>query len=109
VAAGLHLDAPLPRAPELARQALELTGAHHLLNGFDASPERGRLAQQVHDHLKELRHKIYRAGLVGRERQLSLSGIVSALPHYDVIGPRHLELVHDEAWLTAQENKWWGA
>lgn len=100
--------APLPRAPELARQALELTGAHHLLRGFDASPERGRLARQVHDHLKELRSKIYRAGLVGRGQQLSLSAIASALLHYDVIRPGHLELVRDEDWLTAQENKWWG-
>ncbi|GAA2733963.1 hypothetical protein [Actinocorallia aurantiaca] len=99
--------APLPRAPELARQALELTGAHHLLRGFDGSAARGRLAQQVHDHLKELRAKIYRAGLVGRDQQLSLSAIASALLHYDVIGLRHLELARDPAWLTAQENKWW--
>jgi hypothetical protein len=100
--------APLPQAPELARRALELTGAHHLLRDFEVSGIRSRLAQQVHDHLKELRVKIYRAGLVRPEDKLSLSAVASTLLHYDVIGPRHLTLEHDSAWLSGQENKWWG-
>jgi hypothetical protein len=100
--------APLPQAPELARRALELTGAHHLLRDFEASGIRSRLAQQVHDHLKELRTKIYRAGLVRPDEKLSLSAIASILLHYDVIGPRHLALERDSAWLSRQENKWWG-
>lgn len=100
--------APLPQAPELARRALELTGAYHLLRDFEVSGIRSRLAQQVHDHLKELRAKIYRAGLAQPEEKLSLSAIASTLLHYDVIGPRHLALEHDSGWLSGQENKWWG-
>ncbi len=100
----------LPDAPAIGRQALELTGAHHLLRGFDGgvdSPVRKKIAQRVNDHLKEVRKKLRGAGLLPLSPRISLSTIASTLLHYDVIGRHHLALTGDRDWLTAQENKWW--
>jgi hypothetical protein len=101
--------APLPSAPQIAEEALKITGAHHLLHDFPGSVVRDRLAQQVHDHLKGLRVKIRRRQLVRPGLQVPLSVIASTLLHYDVIGPPHLGLLQNREWLSAQEDKWWGA
>ena len=56
---------PLPRTPEIARAALEVTDAHHELERFDTDPAfRDRLSARVGEHLKVLRRKITERGLV---------------------------------------------
>ena len=56
---------PLPRTPEIARAALEVTDAHHELECFDSDPAfRDRLSARVGEHLKVLRRKIAERGLV---------------------------------------------
>ena len=63
---------PLPRTPEIARAALEATGAHHELERFDTDPEfRDRLSARVAEHLKVLRRKITDRGLAGPDVRLS--------------------------------------
>ena len=62
---------PLPRTPEIARAALEVTGAHHELERFDNDPEfRDRLSARVAEHVKVLRRKITERGLAGPEVRL---------------------------------------
>ncbi|TDD82631.1 hypothetical protein E1298_22455 [Actinomadura rubrisoli] len=98
----------LPSQPELGRLALETANAHHLLRRIDADAEsRERFHRKIHDHVKTLRGKLARHGLVPAEEVVGHSAIVSALLHFDVIGPRHLALLQDEHWLSVQENKWW--
>jgi len=101
--------APLPSAPQIAEAALQITGAHHLLKEMaQDTSRRDALAGQVHEHLKGLRAKLKRSKLVRPEVSISPTVIASTLLHYDVIGPRHLALLNNPDWLTAQENKWWG-
>ena len=60
---------PLPRTPEIARGALEVTGAYHELERFDADPEyRDLLSARVAEHIKVLRRKIADRGLAARRR-----------------------------------------
>ncbi|GAB3659255.1 hypothetical protein GCM10027589_20270 [Actinocorallia lasiicapitis] len=99
---------PLPSAPQIAEEALAITGSHHQWERFAAAPgARQRLAAQVHEHLRCLRAKIRRYGLVPDDLELSTSAIAAVLLHHDLIGERHLTLVYDRSWLTAQEDKWW--
>ena len=50
---------PLPRTPEIARGALEVTGAYHGLERFEADQEyRDLLSARVAGHMKVLRRKI---------------------------------------------------
>src|SRR5262249_33170628 len=50
---------PLPRTPEIARAALEVTDAHYELERFDNDPAfRDRIAARVGEHVKALRRKI---------------------------------------------------
>ena len=57
---------PLPRTPEIARAALEVTDAHYELERFDTDPAfRDRLSARVGEHVKALRRKITERGLVG--------------------------------------------
>jgi len=63
---------PLPRTPEIARAALEVTDAHYQLEQFDHDPLfRDRLAARVGEHVKVLRRKINRRGLVRTGTRLS--------------------------------------
>ncbi len=56
---------PLPRTPEIARAALEVTGAYHELERFDTDPAyRDRLSARVAEHIKVLRRKITERGLI---------------------------------------------
>ncbi len=58
---------PLPRTPEIAKAALEVTGAYHELERFDTDPAfRDRLSARVAEHIKVLRRKITDRGLVAR-------------------------------------------
>lgn len=99
---------PLPSAPQIAEEALAITGSYRQWQRFEVEPgSRNRLAAQVHDHLRCLRAKIRRHGLISADQELSMAAIAAVLIHYDFIGPRHLTLSYDRAWLTAQEDKWW--
>ena len=99
---------PLPRTPEIARAALEVTGAHHELERFESDPEfRDRLSARVAEHLKVLRRKIAERGLAGPDVRLSDEVAVRVLIEHGVVGPGDLRLLADPAWCSRQEDLWW--
>jgi hypothetical protein len=99
---------PLPRTPEIARAALEVTGAHHELERFDAEPEfRDKIAARVAEHLKVLRRKIAERGLAGPDVRLSDEVVVRVLLEHGVVAPGDLRLLTDPAWCSRQEDLWW--
>ena len=99
---------PLPRTPEIARTALEITGAHYELECFDTDPAyRDRLAARVGEHLKVLRRKITERTLVRPGVRLSDEVAVAALLDYGVITPADLGRLADPAWCSRQEDLWW--
>jgi hypothetical protein len=99
---------PLPRTPEIARAALEVTGAHHELERFDDDPAfRDRLAARVAEHLKVLRRKIAERGLAGPDVRLSDEVAVRVLIEHGIVAPGDLRLLTDPAWCSRQEDLWW--
>jgi hypothetical protein len=99
---------PLPRTPEIARSALEVTGAHHELERFDGNPEfRDRLSARVAEHLKVLRRKIADRGLAGPDVRLSDEVAVRVLIEHGVVSAGDLRLLADPAWCSRQEDLWW--
>jgi hypothetical protein len=99
---------PLPRTPEIARAALEATGAHHELERFDSDSEyRDMLSARVAEHLKVLRRKITDRGLAGPDVRLSDEVAVRVLIEHGVIAPSDLGLLSDPAWCSRQEDLWW--
>jgi hypothetical protein len=99
---------PLPRTPEIARAALEATGAHHELDRFDTDPEyRDLLSARVAEHLKVLRRKITERGLAGPGVRLSDEVAVRVLIEHGVIAASDLGLLSDPAWCSRQEDLWW--
>ena len=99
---------PLPRTPEIARAALEATGAHHELDRFDSNPEfRDRLAARVAEHIKVLRRKITERGLAGPDVRLSDEVAVRVLIEHGVVAAGDLRLLADPAWCSRQEDLWW--
>jgi hypothetical protein len=99
---------PLPRTPEIARAALEVTGAHHELERFDDDPAfRDRLAARVAEHLKVLRRKIAERGLAGPGVRLSDEVAVRVLIEHGIVAPGDLRLLTDPAWCSRQEDLWW--
>jgi hypothetical protein len=99
---------PLPRTPEIARAALEATGAHHELDRFDTDPEyRDLLSARVAEHLKVLRRKITERGLAGPGVRLSDEVAVRVLIEHGVIAVSDLGLLSDPAWCSRQEDLWW--
>jgi hypothetical protein len=99
---------PLPRTPEIARAALEVTGAHHELERFETDPEfRDRLSARVAEHLKVLRRKIAERGLTGPEVRLSDEVAVRILIEHGIVGAADLRLLTDPAWCSRQEDLWW--
>jgi hypothetical protein len=99
---------PLPRTPEIARAALEVTGAHHELERFDSDPEfRDRLSARVAEHVKVLRRKIAERGLAGPDVRLSDEVAVRILIEHGIVGPGDLLLLADPAWCSRQEDLWW--
>jgi hypothetical protein len=99
---------PLPRTPEIARAALEVTGAHHELERFDANPDfRDRLSARVAEHLKVLRRKITDRGLAGPDVRLSDEVAVRVLIEHGVVSAGDLRLLADPAWCSRQEDLWW--
>ena len=99
---------PIPRTPEIARAALEVTDAHHEIELFDGDPAvRDRLSARVGEHLKVLRRKITERGLVRAGIRLSDEVAVGALIENAVITAADLDRLTDPAWCSRQEDLWW--
>jgi hypothetical protein len=101
------LSAP-PAVPQLTRQILEATNSWHLLRGFDTDEvTRNRLTGRVHEHLKALRAKLVRSGLVTRGARLTPAMMVDHLVVTGTVTRAHLALLDDDEWLRHQERLWW--
>lgn len=99
---------PLPRTPEIARGALEVTGAYHELERFDSDPEyRDLLSARVAEHIKVLRRKIADRGLVAFDVRLSDETVVRILIEHGIITSDDLNRLNDPAWRSRQEDLWW--
>jgi hypothetical protein len=99
---------PLPRTPEIARDALQVTGAYHELERFDTDPAfRDRLSARVAEHIKVLRHKIADRGLVRADMRLSDEVVVRVLIEHGIIAAADLSKLNDPAWCSRQEDLWW--
>ncbi len=99
---------PLPRTPEIARGALEVTGAYHELERFNSDSEfRDLLSARVAEHIKVLRRKIADHGLAGTDVRLSDEVAVRILIDHGIITTADLGRVNDPAWRSRQENLWW--
>jgi hypothetical protein len=99
---------PLPRTPEIARAALEVTDAHHEIECFDSDPAfRDRLSARVGEHLKVLRRKIIERGLVRPGIRLSDEVAVGVLIENGIVAASDLARLGDPAWCSRQEDLWW--
>ncbi len=99
---------PLPRTPEIAQAALEVTGAYHELERFETDPAyRDRLSARVAEHIKVLRRKITERGLVRADVRLSDEVVVRLLIEHGVITAADLGRLNDPAWCSRQEDLWW--
>ncbi|HXZ66840.1 MAG TPA: hypothetical protein VEH05_19030 [Streptosporangiaceae bacterium] len=99
---------PLPRTPEIARAALEVTDAHHELACFENDPAfRDRLSARVGEHLKVLRRKLVERGMVRPGVRLSDEVAVGALIESGIITAADLDRIADPAWCSRQEDLWW--
>jgi hypothetical protein len=99
---------PLPRTPEIARAALEVTGAYHELERFEGDQEfRDRLSARVAEHLKVLRRKISDRGLVAGDVRLSDEVTVRVLIEHGIITTADLKRLTDPVWCSRQEDLWW--
>lgn len=99
---------PLPRTPEIARAALQVTDAHHELERFDSDPVvRDRLSARVGEHVKVLRRKILDRGLVRPGIRLSDEVAVGALIENGIITTADLDRLGDPGWCSRQEDLWW--
>jgi hypothetical protein len=99
---------PLPRTPEIARAALEVTGAYHELERFDTDPGyRDKLSGRVAEHIKVLRRKISERGLIRGDVRLSDEVVVRVLIEHGIITAADLGRLNDPAWCSRQEDLWW--
>ncbi len=99
---------PLPRTPEIARRALQVTGAYHELERFDADSDyRDLLAARVAEHIKVLRRKIADRGLAAADVRLSDEVAVRILIEHGIITSADLSRLDDPAWRSRQEDLWW--
>jgi hypothetical protein len=99
---------PLPRTPEIAREALVVTDAHYELERFDSDQTfRDRLSARVGEHVKALRQKITERGLARRGVRLSDEVVASVLLEHAVITSADLDRLDDPEWCTRQEDLWW--
>lgn len=99
---------PLPRAPEIARAALEVTGAQYELGRFDGDPRyREQVSARVGEHLRVLRRKIAARGLVKPGTRLSDEVVVQVILEYAVLTHADLARLDDPEWRSRQEDLWW--
>jgi hypothetical protein len=95
---------PLPRASEIARATLEVTGALGELERFDEDPAfRDRLTARVAEHMKVLRRKITDRRLAPVDARLSDEVVVNTLIEHSVITAADLDRLGDPAWAARQE------
>jgi hypothetical protein len=98
----------LPRTPEIARAALQVTDAHHELECFDNDPAfRDRLSARVGEHVKVLRRKLLDRGMVRPGVRLSDEVAVGVLIESGIITIHDLDRIDDPAWCSRQEDLWW--
>ena len=98
----------LPRTPEIARGALEVTGAYHELERFETDAEfRDLLSARVAEHIKVLRRKIGERGLAGQDVRLSDEVAVRILLEHGVFTSADLSRLADPVWRSRQEDLWW--
>jgi hypothetical protein len=99
---------PLPRTPEIARAALEVTGAYRELERFETDAEfRDLMSARVAEHIKVLRRKITDRGLAGPHVRLSDEVAVRILIEHGIITSADLGRLTDPAWRSRQEDLWW--
>ena len=99
---------PLPRTPEIARAALEVTGAFHELERFDGDQEyRDLCSARVAEHIKVLRRKIADRGLAAADVRLSDEVAVRILIDHGIITNSDLRRLQDPVWRSRQEDLWW--
>jgi hypothetical protein len=99
---------PLPRTPEIARAALEVTGAYHELERFETDAEfRDLLSARVAEHIKVLRRKITDRGLASPDVRLSDEVTVRILIEHGIITSADLGRLSDPVWRSRQEDLWW--
>jgi hypothetical protein len=99
---------PLLRTSEIAREALEVTGAYHELERFDSDPDfRDLLSARVAEHIKVLRRKLADHGLVTADSRLSDEVAVRTLIEHGIITSSDLNRLGDPAWRSRQEDLWW--
>jgi hypothetical protein len=99
---------PLPRTPEIARAALEVTGAYHELERFETDAEfRDLMSARVAEHIKVLRRKILDRGLAGPDIRLSDEVTVRILIEHGIITSADLGRLADPQWRSRQEDLWW--
>jgi hypothetical protein len=99
---------PLPRTPEIARGALEVTGAYHELERFETDADfRDLLSARVSEHIKVLRRKISDRGLAGPDVRLSDGVAVRILIEHGIITSADLSKLADPVWRSRQEDLWW--
>jgi hypothetical protein len=101
-------SSPLPRTPEIARAALQVTDAHHEIECFDTDPAfRDRMSARVGEHLKVLRRKLLERGMVRPGVRLSDEVAVGTLIENGIITTTDLGRLNDPAWCSRQEDLWW--
>jgi hypothetical protein len=99
---------PLPRTPEIARAALEVTGAYHEIERFETDAQfRDQMSARVAEHVKVLRRKITDRGLAGPGVRLSDEVVVRILIEHGVITSADLGRLADPEWRSRQEDLWW--
>jgi hypothetical protein len=99
---------PLPRTPEIARAALEVTGAYRELERFETDADfRDLLSARVAEHIKVLRRKITDRGLASPEVRLSDEVAVRILIEHGIITSADLGRLTDPEWRSRQEDLWW--
>lgn len=99
---------PLPRTPEIARAALEVTDASYELERFTTDPAfRDRLSARVGEHIKVLRRKIIGRGLARVGSRLSDEVVVGVLLEHEIITLTDLARLDDPVWCSRQEDLWW--
>ncbi len=99
---------PLPRTPEIARAALEVTGAYRELERFETDADfRDLMSARVAEHIKVLRRKITDRGLAGPQVRLSDEVTVRILIEHGIITSADLSWLADPEWRSRQEDLWW--
>jgi hypothetical protein len=98
----------LPSVPQIGRQALTVTHAHHRLAEIERdAKQRDQLTEQIKGQIKQLREKLQGKGYLPANGSVGHTSITSTLIHYDIITRRDLALFDDDHWISLQENRWW--